>query len=291
MKAGAVIPSSKTCKCCNLLLPIAQFDKKPSNRDGFRHKCRSCAYPEKAVSNKRWVDLNRPKLNAYNAAWQRRKTLERIAARPKPPTCHCGNCVDFRWFGQAWLCIPCSKAQIRQRERARNRQKSIRNKSARLLKRYGPEMASAFDFLAAEGLWPIRHWQIVRRALPSHLRSIPDSAVYRIEAMNRLSKRPLWSVGWKCRCGIEHSDHRFFDLDHVIPKVRSGSNNISNLQILCPNCHRLKTISDLLERTTIQKQLAPPAQDHWQAGTVTTIDAGAESNTPPTASATSLSQL
>lgn len=53
------------------------------------------------------------------------------------------------------------------------------------------------------------------------------------------------------KCGVYNPDHRFFDIDHIIPVFVSGKKrvqyNYSNpdeLQILCPNCHRLKTIVD-----------------------------------------------
>lgn len=64
--------------------------------------------------------------------------------------------------------------------------------------------------------------------------------------------------GLRCnKCGIEHENHKFFDVDHVIP-LRRRTNKISEhrakprlkdyesglLQVLCPNCHRLKTLSE-----------------------------------------------
>jgi len=60
-------------------------------------------------------------------------------------------------------------------------------------------------------------------------------------------------LGNKCnKCGVIEKDLRFFDIDHIIPRCRKtlkeSSNvkmrEINNLQILCPNCHRWKTILD-----------------------------------------------
>lgn len=59
--------------------------------------------------------------------------------------------------------------------------------------------------------------------------------------------------GKKCqKCGLEHSNKSFFEIDHIIPRFKIGSKRsnglakkeFSNLQILCPNCHKEKTIID-----------------------------------------------
>ena len=41
-------------------------------------------------------------------------------------------------------------------------------------------------------------------------------------------------------CGIENKDYRFFDVDHKDSNHKN--NNDENLQILCPNCHIIKTL-------------------------------------------------
>jgi 5-methylcytosine-specific restriction endonuclease McrA len=35
-----------------------------------------------------------------------------------------------------------------------------------------------------------------------------------------------------------------YEIDHKIPLVQGGSNEESNLQALCPNCHRRKTMHE-----------------------------------------------
>lgn len=59
------------------------------------------------------------------------------------------------------------------------------------------------------------------------------------------------AFGRKCNaCGLKSSIKGFFDIDHIIPVGRDKNkrliknDNMKNLQILCPNCHRLKTIED-----------------------------------------------
>ncbi len=42
------------------------------------------------------------------------------------------------------------------------------------------------------------------------------------------------------RCGLD--DRRILDFDHIVPVAHGGSNDASNGQLLCCNCHRIKSI-------------------------------------------------
>jgi len=51
--------------------------------------------------------------------------------------------------------------------------------------------------------------------------------------------------GWKCnvcRAFLKST----FEVDHVVPLCRGGTNDTSNLQALCVECHSAKTREDLL---------------------------------------------
>lgn len=70
----------------------------------------------------------------------------------------------------------------------------------------------------------------------------------------RTARRRLFieSRGNMCaRCGLKHEDFKFFDLDHIVPLNDTKSprgwrnDNGDNLQVLCPNCHRVKTMQDM----------------------------------------------
>ncbi len=37
-----------------------------------------------------------------------------------------------------------------------------------------------------------------------------------------------------------HPDFRRFEVDHVIPRSRGGTDHIDNLQLLCGHCNRIK---------------------------------------------------
>lgn len=65
--------------------------------------------------------------------------------------------------------------------------------------------------------------------------------------LNEVGQLPLTNVGWTCtKCSLQHPDASFFDLDHVVPSAKLGirSQDRGNLQVLCPNCHRLKSLVD-----------------------------------------------
>ena len=70
------------------------------------------------------------------------------------------------------------------------------------------------------------------------------------DQFNRNKNKLLLSRGgvegpWSCECcGLENSERSFFDGDHRVPRSAGGDNSVENLQILCPNCHRVKSIAE-----------------------------------------------
>ena len=55
--------------------------------------------------------------------------------------------------------------------------------------------------------------------------------------------------GWKCanpdgKCTLK-GELQEYDVDHVTPLLKGGEDNESNMQALCPACHRRKTENDL----------------------------------------------
>ncbi|MFL9943721.1 HNH endonuclease [Paraburkholderia graminis] len=52
----------------------------------------------------------------------------------------------------------------------------------------------------------------------------------------------------KCKCAsCRNSLKEAFHIDHVMPLSKGGSNDISNIQLLCPDCNRRKSDKDPLE--------------------------------------------
>lgn len=46
---------------------------------------------------------------------------------------------------------------------------------------------------------------------------------------------------YKCPMNSESFDEAGYDIDHIVELRSGGSNDITNLQALCPACHRVKT--------------------------------------------------
>ncbi|MBS7805775.1 HNH endonuclease [Rhizobiales bacterium TNE-4] len=55
----------------------------------------------------------------------------------------------------------------------------------------------------------------------------------------------LQAKGHCAQCSLKITPGKRWDLDHVIPLSLGGSNDITNLQVLCQACHTQKTKSDV----------------------------------------------
>jgi len=80
-----------------------------------------------------------------------------------------------------------------------------------------------------------------RRIIPAHVR---NELLSRKTCANNPSN---FAVGcrnyicplWKCNEGM--FDESGKEIDHIIEVTRGGTNDILNLQVLCPSCHAVKT--------------------------------------------------
>lgn len=64
---------------------------------------------------------------------------------------------------------------------------------------------------------------------------------------NKLSQNVKKYVAANQKWSCNHCQHLLdasYEIDHIIPLYQGGSNDISNLQALCRNCHGKKTLND-----------------------------------------------
>jgi 5-methylcytosine-specific restriction endonuclease McrA len=65
------------------------------------------------------------------------------------------------------------------------------------------------------------------------------------KAFSEVFKRIIaCNQGYRCVGAVCKGIHllpQTWELDHIEPISAGGSNHVSNLQLLCPNCHALKT--------------------------------------------------
>lgn len=67
----------------------------------------------------------------------------------------------------------------------------------------------------------------------------------RRQVTNRTKKNVAARAKWRCEmCEIMINAN--YEIDHITPLYKAGDNSISNLQCLCPDCHRTKTANDAL---------------------------------------------
>ena len=72
--------------------------------------------------------------------------------------------------------------------------------------------------------------------------------------VSNLTKKKVASCQqWKCKSCSSLLDE-CFEIDHIICIKDGGSNEESNLQALCPNCHRKKTNNDISKPKKEQKE-------------------------------------
>jgi len=66
----------------------------------------------------------------------------------------------------------------------------------------------------------------------------------RLSCANRPESPAIGCKGYSCplwKCGNGFFDESGKEIDHIIEVKHGGTNEISNLQVLCPCCHSVKT--------------------------------------------------
>lgn len=248
----------KICSLCKAEKPLVDFHFN-KNLGHYRSECRQCQ--NRRHQRRRVARLaSDPEFRSRTRDYQRRYMANRLGKTPKPtPTLEVPLCPSHgkhdEWkhtsLGMVWWCQKCRRDRKRESAKARTR---IKEPPAigHWLRVYGEEMAMAFKaFLEKHPdhgmsgrnlVFAVKKWVLQR----DYGLTIDKERSKRVMLLNKISGKPQHSLklGWSCRmCGVFHTHWHFFDVDHIFPRSCGGGNGYENLQILCPSCHRRKTLN------------------------------------------------
>ena len=82
-----------------------------------------------------------------------------------------------------------------------------------------------------------------------------------------VSKRTLVKIlsriGKGCsNCGWNEAS---CDIHHIVPRSKGGTDDHTNLTVLCPNCHRLAHSRKLTNFVSVEEQIGDEWRDHYYA--------------------------
>ena len=200
---------TKTCTKCLQAKPFSAFPKQASGKNGLRASCKSCNQQEW----KKYVELNSEKRKASQANY-RVNSQEKI--REYDAKYREKNKERELARGAAWRAANPEKEKARTAAyRANNKEKDAARKA--LYTKQNPDVVRAIAS---------RRRARVRGAEGTH--SSED-----IQKLFSL-QRGLCAV---CQTDISGKNH----VDHVMPLALGGTNDKTNLQLLCPTCNHSKS--------------------------------------------------
>lgn len=209
MAAGDI--ATKRCTRCSEQKPIDEFNKDRRQPDGLQSKCRSCQSELRRSNYQR----NRESEIAKAVQWARSnpekvKEFERRRAIAKP-----GRTTEY---AKAWA------LRNRAAEAARKRTWKLEN---------GDKVRAAARAAYARNPHSSLAKYHRRRAL-----KIASGGSYTARQIEALRQKQ------RGRCACCRKKLARFHADHVVPLVKGGSNDIGNIQLLCPTCNIRKHAKD-----------------------------------------------
>jgi len=205
----------KRCWKCKTEKDESEFGKDRSRHDKLCQVCKVCS----AVLRKEWREKNRDKVIEHN-----RKHNERHA--------HSRRAYSAEWYANNKEYF--AEWREKNREAARRASKRYREANAEKVRQRGIEWRRINPNYSA----------MMRAKDPEKYRAIVRNRRARIKGVG--GKHTAKDIAMllrmqKRKCAVcKVSIAKKYDVDHVMPIYLGGSNDKSNLQLLCPSCNRRK---------------------------------------------------
>lgn len=244
----------KTCSKCLATQSLGQFNSDKSRADGKFPQCRTCTKSDKRA----YYEKNKESHMAYSAQWRRDHPDATKAIRGRYQETHKKELSDrvkaARKLNPSRFSARQKKHYESHREAILNRQKESREKFPERFKeiwnRYAGTNRDAINRKSRElyAANPEKHNAMVRRWFKENrdkalsyvharrARKLANGGAYTRQEWESLKL----AAGFMClKCGNKEPDIRL-TVDHVIPLIMGGSNNIDNIQPLCGRCNQSK---------------------------------------------------
>lgn len=207
--------STKQCTKCGDVKPLSEFFKDRQKRDGLTSHCRTC----KRDALNKYQRNNAEKVRRYKSAWvaRRGESYREVLRQWYQRNKDAKDAASKKWA---------SENRARLNELARARYKKDRNAH----------------------IQSVYKW---RKNNPEHFRGIDHAYRARKRAADG-----VWSKGdvirllerQRGRCAVCKTKlTKSYNVDHIVPLARGGSNYPTNLQLLCKSCNSSKGCKDPIE--------------------------------------------
>lgn len=221
---------SKTCSSCKTSKPQSEFFADKAKKDGRASTCKDCSR-ERA---KRWAQENRERYNQTSRERDHRKWEQHKAAKK---AWRDANRESLNARNKAWRNENPEKQKLAvDRWMATNRGR----KHAARLRHYQENQGRYADNAkawAAGNPEKIRSYRHRRRLL--EVSAVGAFSGDDVKALLVLQKGRCAY----CRCDISDRYH----IDHIHPLSKGGSNDKSNIQLLCVTCNHRKSAKDPIQ--------------------------------------------
>lgn len=237
----------KTCRKCELILPIEQFHKLSRSRDGYASLCKGCKAAEDdayRAGNRERIRKRQQEYRASNAEELKRKAKERYAQDPE----------KVKERVRKWAAENPEKVKDRQRkwtaenaEKVQERQKRWVKENAqrsREIKKVWNERNKAQVKVINQSYYAKNKERVKasakawREANPEKWREI--IRMNRIKREARKKNVPVFEISnrefqkmLQSPCAVSGCTNTDIQIDHRVPLSKGGSHGVGNLQPLC----------------------------------------------------------